>query len=223
MGIASDISKPLGLIKVILNVPRSFNRLLSASIIVLFSQLIGAEFTHADELIESEKSIADQKEVRKEQTSKASSTSITTREPLSTNVRNEVRCLALNIYFEARSEPETGQRAVGHVVMNRVAHSRYPDSVCQVVQQGGEKKLHRCQFSWWCDGLSDKPVNQEAWDQSLRLAQEIYLGVLKDTTDGALWYHAIYVKPYWSNILLQGDKIGQHIFYLENRQSGKTM
>lgn len=223
MGIASDISKPLGLIKVILNVPRSFNRLLSASIIVLFSQLIGAEFTHADELIKSEASIADQKEVRKKQTSKASSTSITTREPLSTNVRNEVRCLALNIYFEARSEPETGQRAVGHVVMNRVAHSRYPDSVCQVVQQGGEKKLHRCQFSWWCDGLSDKPVNKEAWDQSLRLAQEIYLGVLEDTTDGALWYHAIYVKPYWSNILLQGDKIGQHIFYLENRQSGKTM
>ena len=138
-------------------------------------------------------------------------------------MEDEVHCLALNIYFEARSEPEKGQRAVGHVVMNRVAHQGYPDSVCEVVRQGGEQELHRCQFSWWCDGQPDTPVDQIAWNQSLRLAREIYFGNLKDTTDGALWYHAIYVKPYWSSILRQGDKIGQHIFYLENRETGKTM
>jgi spore germination cell wall hydrolase CwlJ-like protein len=95
--------------------------------------------------------------------------------------------------------------------------------VCQVVQQGGEQALHRCQFSWWCDGGSDKPANQKAWGQSLRLARQIYLGILKDTTDAALWYHASYVKPYWSKALLQGDKIGQHIFYLQNQRSRNTM
>ena len=130
---------------------------------------------------------------------------------------NEVRCLALNIYFEARSEPELGQRAVGHVVMNRVSHPGYPSSVCEVVQQGGEQKLHRCQFSWWCDGKSDEPADRKAWTRSVKLARQIYSGVLKDITDGALWYHATYVKPYWSKILLQGDRIGQHIFYIENR------
>jgi spore germination cell wall hydrolase CwlJ-like protein len=146
-----------------------------------------------------------------------------TQDVLDVNQNDEVHCLALNIYFEARSEPEMGPRAVGHVVMNRVAHPAYPDSVCQVVQQGGEEMLHRCQFSWWCDGRSDRPVNRKAWDQSLRLAREIYLGFSEDTTDGALWYHAVYVKPYWSDILRQGDRIGQHIFYLENQRSRKTL
>lgn len=135
----------------------------------------------------------------------------------------EVHCLALNIYFEARSEPEAGQRAVGHVVMNRVAHKAYPSSVCEVVQQGGEQRRHRCQFSWWCDGRSDKPVNRKAWSKSMRLARQIYQGILEDTTDGALWYHATYVEPYWSKILQQGDRIGQHIFYLENRLSNNTL
>jgi spore germination cell wall hydrolase CwlJ-like protein len=138
-------------------------------------------------------------------------------------VAPEVRCLALNIYFEARSEPELGQRAVAHVVMNRVAHPGYPDTVCEVIQQGGEERLHRCQFSWWCDGQSDRPVNRKAWEQALRLAHEVFFGISEDSTDGALWYHATYVKPYWSEILLRGDKIGRHIFYLENERSTEAL
>ena len=134
-------------------------------------------------------------------------------------IENEVRCLGLNIYFEARSESEQGKRAVGHVVMNRVANKQYPNTVCNVVQQGGEKQLYRCQFSWWCDGRSDKPLNQKAWQNSLQLANAIYFGQSKDPTDGALWYHADYVSPYWSNSLTMGGKIGQHIFYLNKKQS----
>lgn len=142
---------------------------------------------------------------------------------LLTRFESEVRCLALNLYFEARSEKEMGQRAVGHVVMNRVKHPTYPNSVCEVVRQGGEKKLHHCQFSWWCDGRSDKPMDKKAWTLSMRLARKIYLGIFEDTTDGALWYHATYVKPYWSKSLLQGSKIGQHVFYLENQQTRSTL
>lgn len=143
------------------------------------------------------------------------------REPLTkrdTQVENEVRCLALNIYFEARSEPEQGQRAVGHVVMNRVANQHYPNTVCKVVRQGGEEQLNRCQFSWWCDGRSDKPSNQKVWRNSLRLANAIYLGHSKDPTAGALWYHAVYVSPYWSDTLVLVRKIGQHLFYLKKKQ-----
>lgn len=130
---------------------------------------------------------------------------------------SEIHCLALNIYFEARGESDTGQRAVGHVVMNRAAHPRFPSSVCAVVRQGGEKRRHRCQFSWWCDGRSDHPSDQAAWQESLRLAEAIYAGELPDITGGAMWYHADYVSPYWSKILLKGDQIGQHIFYLEQQ------
>jgi hypothetical protein len=130
----------------------------------------------------------------------------------------EITCLALNIYFEARSESEQGQLAVGYVVMNRVAHERYPDSICGVVKQGGEKRRYHCQFTWWCDGRSDLPINKKAWKRSLDLAWAIYKGHAEDPTGGALWYHADYVSPQWSASLVLGKKIGQHLFYLSKKQ-----
>ena len=125
----------------------------------------------------------------------------------------ELRCLALNIYFEARSEPEAGKYAVGHVVMNRVAHRRFPKSICRVIRQGGYKRRHRCQFSWWCDGQSDKPRNVSAWGESRRIAAAIYTGTSQDPTHGALWNHADYVKPAWRSDFQRGPKIGRHVFY----------
>ena len=125
----------------------------------------------------------------------------------------EIECLALNIYFEARGEPEAGQLAVGHVVMNRVASARFPGTVCGVIQQGGELRRYRCQFSWWCDGRSDKPRNKRLWEKSAELALSVYWGRSEDPTEGALWYHADYVKPYWRKDFERGPKIGRHIFY----------
>lgn len=130
-----------------------------------------------------------------------------------TGIRKEIQCLALNIYFEARSEPEAGKYAVGHVVLNRVADPRYPDSICEVVQEGGQETLHRCQFSWWCDGESDLPTEAAAWQQSKMIANYVYWGFSKDPTFGALWYHADYVRPSWRRALLRGPEIGRHIFY----------
>lgn len=134
-------------------------------------------------------------------------------------IRHQIKCLALNIYFEARGEPDAGKRAVGHVVMNRVADPRFPDSACAVIQQGGEWPLHRCQFSWWCDGKSDQPKDQVAWKRSKALARQIYWGDDKDPTHGALWYHADYVAPAWGRVLERATKIGRHIFY-QDRQTG---
>lgn len=134
--------------------------------------------------------------------------------PGSVRTTEEIQCLAQNIYFEARSESRQGQLAVGHVVMNRLAHKHYPNSVCEVVKQGGEKRRNRCQFSWWCDGRSDQPVDNTAWERSLKLATTIYWGQTNDPTDGALWYHADYVKPDWSSDLIFAKKIGHHLFYM---------
>ena len=127
---------------------------------------------------------------------------------------DEITCLAQNIYFEARSEPTDGMLAVGHVVLNRVANKRFPDTVCEVVRQGGEQRRHRCQFSWWCDGRSDQPVNQVAWDAARLIAWFVYNGQTVDPTGGALWYHADYVSPYWREAYIAGPQIGRHIFYL---------
>lgn len=135
------------------------------------------------------------------------------RRPTLGDPRDEIACLALNIYHEARGEPDEGKLAVGHVVLNRVLSGRFPSTVCEVVQQGGEIRRHRCQFSWWCDGRSDTPRNRRDWQRSSELALAIYWGQTDDPTEGALWYHADYVSPAWRNDFVQGRTIGRHIFY----------
>jgi spore germination cell wall hydrolase CwlJ-like protein len=125
----------------------------------------------------------------------------------------ELDCLALTIYFEARGEPLQGKLAVGYVVINRVGDKEFPANVCQVVQQGGEAERYRCQFSWWCDGRSDKPVDLVAWRKSRAVAWEVLSGESDDPTRGALWYHTHHVQPDWRNKLVKIHKIGDHLFY----------
>ncbi len=124
----------------------------------------------------------------------------------------QIGCLALTIYHEARGESERGKLAVGHVVMNRTRSVLFPASVCKVVRQGGQQR-RRCQFSWWCDGRSDRPKDQAALRESLWLAEEIYYGCTRDPTAGALWYHSTAVKPSWSKSFGRGKRIDRHVFY----------
>jgi hypothetical protein len=124
-----------------------------------------------------------------------------------------LECLALNIYHEARGEPEAGKLAVGQVVLNRVADSRFPDAICTVIKEGGERPFGACQFSWWCDGRTDRPGDRPAWDDSVEIARRILAGSVKDPTGGALWYHADYVKPAWRFERTEAARIGRHVFY----------
>ncbi len=127
--------------------------------------------------------------------------------------KTEIECLALNIYHEARGEPADGQLAVAHVVLNRASDDRFPTQICDVVKEGGEARLHRCQFSWWCDGRSDRPRDQAAWQQSRAAAWAALLERTADPSRGALWYHADYVNPVWASSMEQVATIGRHIFY----------
>jgi len=122
-------------------------------------------------------------------------------------------CLALNVYHEARSEPMLGQYAVAHVTINRVQSNKWPNDMCKVVKQGYYKGLHRCQFSWYCDGKSDKPYEQLAWARSLIVADNALRGKIKDVTYGATHYHARYVRPYWSKSFTMTTTYGSHKFY----------
>ncbi len=126
-------------------------------------------------------------------------------------------CLALNIYHEGRGEPLEGKIAIGQVVMNRVGDPDFPAGVCDFVKQGGEWPREGCQFSWWCDGLSDWPDEVGAWEDSKGLARKILAGGLADPTQGALWYHADHVTPDWQMEIVRQGQIGRHVFYV--RQS----
>ena len=115
-------------------------------------------------------------------------------------------CLALTIYFEARSEPIFGQIAVAQVVMRRVKDIRWPNTVCEVVWQTK-------QFSFTHDGKSDTPKDKKAWRTSRALAQATLNGGFQDFSQGANHYHAKEVKPYWISKLKYQITIGNHIFY----------
>ena len=122
-------------------------------------------------------------------------------------------CLALNVYYEARSEPMDGQYAVAHVVLNRVADDAFPDDACKVVKQGYHKGKHRCQFSWYCDGKSDNPKDNMSWIVAQVVAYNTLYGYHKDNTHGATHYHATYVSPYWRKHYDKTVAHGSHIFY----------
>jgi hypothetical protein len=128
-------------------------------------------------------------------------------------VSKEQRCLAEAVYFEARSEPETGQAAVAQVVLNRVKSGLYPNSVCGVVYQNRHRYL-ACQFTFACEGKSLKITDGESWQTALRIAKEVVAGkTYLSGVGGATHYHANYVKPYWAKRLTRKDKVGAHIFY----------
>lgn len=124
---------------------------------------------------------------------------------------DQAECLALAMYFEARAEGREGMRAVGHVVLNRRADPRFPDTVCGVVQQGGARR--GCQFSWYCDGRSDVPTHRRAWRIAGALAYQLLANRLADVTDGALFYHATWIDVPWRLPRVRTRVIGNHVFY----------
>jgi spore germination cell wall hydrolase CwlJ-like protein len=125
----------------------------------------------------------------------------------------EILCMARNIYFESGNQPLAGKIAVAHVVINRRDNKLFPNTICKVITQGGEKR-NRCQFSWYCDGKPDSPTDSTTWLNCYILASNILSSDRRiDITEGSLWYHADYVKPYWASQLAHTVTIGNHLFY----------
>ena len=83
--------------------------------------------------------------------------------------------LARLISAEARGEPYSGQVAVGAVVLNRVDHPSFPNSISGVIYQSGA-------FSCLYDGQWDEPVADSAY----KAAKEALAGA--DPTGGAIYY-----------------------------------
>ena len=100
--------------------------------------------------------------------------------------------------------------------MNRVADPRYPGAICAVVFQNANRR-HRCQFSFACDGKSDRARDARAWQSAVRLARLFHTGPLRDLTAAATHYNADYVAPYWAGQLDRTVKIGRHQFYREDQ------
>tara|TARA_R110002074_G_scaffold169619_3_gene331331 strand:+ start:427 stop:822 length:396 start_codon:yes stop_codon:yes gene_type:complete len=123
-------------------------------------------------------------------------------------------CLALTVYYEARSQTLVEQVAVAQVVLNRVNSPSFPNTICAVVHENKyPNQLHKCQFSFMCDGLLENYPDTDAWIQANQIASLVLNPALPDLVDGATHYHADYVNPYWANSLDPIATIGGHKFY----------
>lgn len=120
-------------------------------------------------------------------------------------------CLSQAVYYEAGFEPVAGRRAVAQVVLNRVRHPAYPDSVCGVVYQVSRDRV--CQFTFVCDGSLDRAPEPGAWRQARAIAAAALAGYVERSVGMATHYHADYVAPRWAPLLTKLTQIGAHIFY----------
>lgn len=149
---------------------------------------------------------------------------------LTPEAKRSVECLADNIFFESAYEPRDGQIAVAFVTLNRVKSGMFPDNICDVVKQKtrvdsiGNQRIV-CQFSWYCE---PKPKylsyfktkltenQKEVYNRVMEVALYVYANheKLEDPSQGALFYHADYVRPNWRNVQMT-TVIGRHIFYVK--------
>lgn len=122
-------------------------------------------------------------------------------------------CLTAAIYYEARSEPVDGQRAVAQVVLNRVRDRAFPSTVCGVVFQGSHRRTG-CQFSFTCDGsMLRNRRDPFGWARARQIADAALAGSVYAPVGSATHYHANYVSPWWAPSLTRIGQVGAHIFY----------
>jgi spore germination cell wall hydrolase CwlJ-like protein len=116
----------------------------------------------------------------------------------------ELRCLAENVYHEARGEGHQGMMAVAKVTLNRVATVGFPDTICGVVHQAS-------QFSWTLSPTTIR--DRTAFEHALGIARTA-LHIEEDITNGALFFHTIQIKkPRWAHSLEESIVLNNHVFY----------
>jgi spore germination cell wall hydrolase CwlJ-like protein len=122
-------------------------------------------------------------------------------------------CLTAAIYYEAANEPTEGQRAVAQVVLNRVRHPAFPNTVCDVVYQGTERPGVLCQFTFACDGAMARAPSFAGWLRARRVAEAALAGSVYAPVGLSTNYHTLAVAPSWGKTLTPTAIVGAHIFY----------
>jgi spore germination cell wall hydrolase CwlJ-like protein len=140
--------------------------------------------------------------------------------PQTANYSRALKCLTDAIYYEAANEPDDGQRAVAQVIINRMRHPTYPNSICGVIYQGSERTTG-CQFSYSCDGSMARTPARPAWLRGQRVAMQALAGYVYTPVGMATHYHATYVYPYWAPSLNYISTIGAHRFYSWKGSAGR--
>lgn len=122
------------------------------------------------------------------------------------DVAQQVNCLAIGMYHEARAESVEGIKAVGYVILNRTRYPKaFASTPCGVLYQ-------KNQF----DRIAARKItDQKSFRMVFSLAEQVYANQRSDNTGGATHFHALKAKPNWPK-LKRTVRIGGHIFLKGN-------
>lgn len=120
-------------------------------------------------------------------------------------------CLAAAMLYEAGRDP-AGQMAVAQVVLNRVRHPAFPNTICGVVLQGSERATG-CQFTFTCDGALSRRPDSRGWRDAFVRAEVMLNGFVFSGAGLATHYHTDAVYPWWSPKLEKIAQVGSHLFF----------
>ncbi|WP_430229257.1 cell wall hydrolase [Nitrosomonas communis] len=188
------------------------------AMLLLLDQAIAAGQTQKAENAESKAEVLEQRAATEGGNNPPSTTEIVTKpeaqavDPAGKKPLDDaITCLSRTIYWEARGDGTDGMEAIANVVMNRLGHEGFPNTICGVVKQGHEQGA--CQFSWWCDGRLDDAEEDEPYAIAKEIARKALNRQLPDRTNGALYYHHHNASPSWSGKYIKTIKVGKHDFY----------
>ncbi|HBH87560.1 MAG TPA: cell wall hydrolase [Syntrophaceae bacterium] len=186
--------------------------------ILLVDQAIAADLAQKAEAAESKAGVLEQNAAADGSKKLPSPSEIITKpeaqavDPVGKEPLNDaITCLSRTIYWEARGQGVAGMEAIANIVMNRLGHKGFPNTICEVVRQGREHGA--CQFSWWCDGRSDDAKEDKSYAIAKEISRKALNRQLTDRTGGALYFHQRKVTPSWSAEYIKTVEVGEHVFY----------
>lgn len=110
---------------------------------------------------------------------------------------SEIRCLQKALYFESRSLNDRSMALVGVTTLNRANSPSGGPTICEtvhkkvVIKQTGKIS---CDYSWYCDGKSDRMLNLVQKGRALRIAKSILNGKYSALTHATHFVHKDVVK-----------------------------
>lgn len=196
-----------------------FSKIIGVSLLLLTGHIQAAEIQSAVQTaVEDKAEVLEQKAAEKDSLKAApqamplGKTEVQAVDPAGqASMDDAITCLSRTIYWEAKGGASEEMEAVASVVMNRLGHADFPDTVCEVVKQGSEKSP--CQFSWWCDGRPDQVEEENRYTLAKEVARKALNQKLSDSTNGALFFHDHSASPDWSKTYTKTTEIGSFMFY----------
>lgn len=135
------------------------------------------------------------------------------------------KCLAVTIFGEARGEPTQGQIAVAYTIINRAAKGKTLCKVALAPKQysifNDNPKLRKIAASLHLEPEQKNIIDQASWAQAVEVAQMVARKSVKDPTKGATHYVAyksLTHIPTWTRKFKVSAKIGNHTFFVDNKQ-----